>query len=505
VAPPPGRGALRPDVGPGTVLAGRYRLEEPQRPGVDDPDHAQRWRAVDDVLARPVDVLLLVAGGRRAGDARSVLEAAAAAGTVVHPALARVYDAAIENVPAQRYDRPAGGVDVAYVVTEHVGGRTLLQTLGDDGPLEPADACAVGLAAAEALTEAHEAGVVHGGITPESLALTDRGPKLRDAAVAAALARRTADPRDDVRALAACLYAALTGRWPEQATTAPGLGLRPAPLGRADRPATPHQVRAAVPLPIDGVVTRALGAGAPPLDTAADLAGALRRAADAEARARLPPPPRRPLIPPRVRRRLPLVAVVALLLTIGVVSYLAGLSLGTVRDEQTELETLVESTPSPVPGDAEGGQRLDLLAAGVRVTAFDPPPGDGAENNGAVPNAVDGDPATAWDTERYDTPSFGGLKDGVGLLVDLGQPTAVEQAEVGLRPGTAVELRAADEAGPDAAAFPVIASVDNGEPVARLVPTAPVTARYVLIWITRLPPADDRFQASINELFFVRP
>lgn len=516
MVPPPGRRALRPAVGPGTVLAGRYRLERPLPHAVGDPaDLLQRWQAVDDVLARPVSVLLLPAGGRRAAAARSLLEAAAAAGTVVSPVLAQVYDAALEEVSAERNGRPSGTVDVAYVVSEQVKGPTLAQVLAADGPLEPDDASSLTLRAAEALREAHARGVVHGNLHPGTIVLTDGGIKLLDTAVGAALDRgqRTAppDPQDDVRALAACLYAMLTGRWPEPATDAPGGDLPPAPsvAGRDGRVCSPRQLRAAVPRALDGVVQRALGtapAGRGAVDTAAALVTALQRAADADTAVHPPPPrPRRtPRLPEPVRRRLPLVGVAALLVVVGVVSYLSGLTLGTVQRPPTELETLVESTPSAVPG-GEGGQRLDLVAAGVRVTAFDPPPGDGRENDGAVPNAVDGDATTAWGTERYDSAAFGGLKQGVGLLIDLGQPTAVQQVEVGLRPGGNVELRAADELGPDAGAFPVVASVADSGPVARLVPGEPVTARYFLVWLTGLPADGNRFQGSINELFFVQP
>ena len=38
-----------------------------------------------------------------------------------------------------------------------------------------------------------------------------------------------------------------------------------------------------------------------------------------------------------------------------------------------------------------------------------------------VPLAYDGDPSTAWSTLEYrGSPNFGNLKDGVGLLLDLG-------------------------------------------------------------------------------------
>jgi hypothetical protein len=236
-----------------------------------------------------------------------------------------------------------------------------------------------------------------------------------------------------------------------------------------------------------------------------DLITALHRADDHDTATRTPAPRRgRPAVPPRVRRWLPVALVAVLLVGIGTWSFSYGRSLGTVQQEAGALETLVQSTPSPVPGEQEQGERVDLSAAGPSVTAFDPPPGDGVENAGAVPNTIDGDPVTAWDTERYDTSRFGGLKTGVGLLVDLGEPVAVRQVELGLRPGTDVELRVGDAVGASADELPVVASVEDSEAVARLVPPEPVTARYLLVWITRLPPDEGRFRTGISELQVVR-
>jgi hypothetical protein len=70
-----------------------------------------------------------------------------------------------------------------------------------------------------------------------------------------------------------------------------------------------------------------------------------------------------------------------------------------------------------------------------------------------VPNAVDGDAATVWRTERYRSAAFGGLKPGVGLLVDLGAPTPVSSVELTTLPGTTVELRAATARGAAAADY----------------------------------------------------
>lgn len=506
---PPGSRALRAAVGPGSVLAGRYRLTSPVPPAEGDPDEATRWQAVDEVLARPVEVVVLLAGGRRAAAGRALLDAAAAAGTVVSPVLTQVYDAALEAVPAQRYGREAGTVDVAYVVSEAVSGRPLCRVLADDGPLDPGDAAALVRRAALGVQAAHRRGVTHGGVHPGTLVVTPDGPRLLDTAVGAALdrGRRPAppDPADDVAALVGCLYAALTARWPDRELPGPSGGLPPAPRagGRDGVLCSPRQVRAGVPRPLEDVVVRGLGDDRFP--DADALLTALHRADDLSTAARAPAPRRpRPTLSPQTRRWLPRVLVVVLLLTVGSVSYVLGRSLGTVQQDADALEALVQSTPSPVPGQQDAGERLDLTAAGTGVTAFDPPPGDQTENPAAVPNVVDGDAATAWDTERYATSRFGGIKPGVGLLLDLGQPVAVRQVEVGLAPGTDVELRAGDTppAGPED--LPVVAAVADTEPVARLVPDAPVTARYVLVWITRLPPADEGFRTSVSELQVVR-
>lgn len=510
----PGSRALRPALHEGTVLAGRYRLVVAQPPAATDPAQASRWLAEDDVLARPVDVLALVATGRRAAWGRELLEAAAAAGTVGHPVLASVYDAALEEVAAERYGRPAGTVDVAYVVSEHLAGPTLGQQLQDDGPLEPGDALERVLVAADGLAAVHGRGVVHGGIGPASVVLSgDGGMRLRDAAVAPVLQRlpdrdsAAADPRQDVRDLTACLYALLTGRWPATAVGRSAAGLPDAPDGRDGRLCRPRQVRAGVPGALDDAVVRVLDPqpGAE-VTTAEALSAALRRARAVDTAA-MPGVPRRrlPRPPAALLRVLPVLLVAAVVVAVGLTAHARGRALGTVRRDTSDLEQLVESTPSPVPGGAAGAtaQRLALTAPGVVVRAFDPPPGDGREDDGAVGNAVDADPATAWTTEGYDTPQVGGIKPGVGLLVDLGTPTPVQQVELGMTPGADVELHAADAAGADIGAFPLVASVTGAPAVTRLVPAQPVTARYFVVWLTKLPPDGGRFRGSISEMFFV--
>ena len=349
MAPPRSR-VLTPVLTADVLLAGRYRLVRPLPSASSDAgDHpqapAELWLAHDEVLARSVAAKVLPAAGRRgAAAARPFLAAAAAAGTVSHPALARVYDAAVEQRPAERAGRPAGDIDVAYVISEWIDGQNLAAALKQDGPWEPDRAVEVAVELAEALAVAHEHGLVHGRIHPGNVLLGPTGAvTLTDLGWAAALpehtvpARRSTErvgPDADVRDLTAVLYAMLTARWPLTATPQPSGGLGPAPAGREGtgprgRLISPRQVRAGVPRSLDTVVVQALEH--PP--TALGLAAALRGAVRADTPRIVPAPPRIRRIPRRVRRLVPLIVIVAALIALGLTAYSLGLSVGTIPTE----------------------------------------------------------------------------------------------------------------------------------------------------------------------------
>ena len=161
------------------------------------------------------------------------------------------------------------------------------------------------------------------------------------------------------------------------------------------------------------------------------------------------------------------------------------------------------STPSasaPASGSA-GETPAGAPAAIVAADVFDPE-GDGEpENDQDVPLAYDGDPSTAWSTVTYrGSPAFGNLKPGVGLVLDLG--TTQELAGVTLAsttPGATVEIRTADAAG---------ATVDDFAPAAdgtvedntEFAFEEPVSAQFVLVWITGLVDNGEGFDADIAEI-----
>jgi putative peptidoglycan lipid II flippase len=151
-------------------------------------------------------------------------------------------------------------------------------------------------------------------------------------------------------------------------------------------------------------------------------------------------------------------------------------------------------------------QSIDIVAA----HDFDPSPGsDGEENPAEVPNAFDGDPSTAWTTVTYRTNShLGNLKPGVGLILDLGEVHTVTDVSVSLDGSpTDLELRAAPESDSDyptasADAYPVVKTLKGAGSEADFdLSDSPVKTRYLLVWITNLPPVDaTHWRAAISEI-----
>jgi hypothetical protein len=133
------------------------------------------------------------------------------------------------------------------------------------------------------------------------------------------------------------------------------------------------------------------------------------------------------------------------------------------------------------------------------VRAFGPAGHD--DNPQLARLAIDHARGTAWETDWYATARFGNLQAGTGLLLDMGHPVRITSAQVtiGPTPGASLALRA----GPGATlgSLRTVAFAANASGVVRLHPSAPVTARYVLIWFSKLPPdAIGTFQAKVYNI-----
>lgn len=250
-------------ISPGTVLGGRYRLEDL----LSDHQGARFWRATDTVLARSVAVHALASTDTRAA---AVLEAARRSARVTDPHFLRVLDC----------DDADG---LTWVINEW-GEGVSLDVMLERSTLPPTRAAWLTREVAEAIATAHAQGLHHGRLNPEAVLITESGSvKVIGFVVNAAFegptpphpAYGTLGPREaDVIDLAGILYAALTGRWP---------GVAPSRVPRAPRdgrrPLRPRQVRAGVPRTLDAICDRVLHKEAAqhtlPIETAHEIAAAL--------------------------------------------------------------------------------------------------------------------------------------------------------------------------------------------------------------------------------------
>ena len=137
----------------------------------------------------------------------------------------------------------------------------------------------------------------------------------------------------------------------------------------------------------------------------------------------------------------------------------------------------------------------------------DPPPGD-RQNNSGADKTVDSDVNDGWQTRWYTTPAFGNLKSGMGVLIDLGRPTAVVNVKVDFdSPGATVSARIGNSDPGDNSSGD--REIDNtyttvtGPIKAGASQVLPMdkTTRYVLVWLTRLPPVENNhYQVTIDNI-----
>jgi eukaryotic-like serine/threonine-protein kinase len=145
--------------GPGTQLAGRYRLAERIGAG----GMGEVWRGTDEVLGRTVAVKIMLAAllDQSGFDERFRAEARTMA-NLNHPGVVDVYDYHSDST-------------VAFLVMEYVAGEALSRTLGRVGRLTGVRTMVLLAQAADALQAAHDQGIVHRDVKPGNLLVRPDG------------------------------------------------------------------------------------------------------------------------------------------------------------------------------------------------------------------------------------------------------------------------------------------------------------------------------------------
>jgi hypothetical protein len=485
----------------GEVLADRYRLEEHIN---DDSAGRQVWRGVDVVLRRPVAVVLRYPGGE---SAEEMLNAAVAASRVAHSNLVGVYDAIDEG-------------DRAYVVREWVDGAALRDYVAQSA-LDAPRATTIGHAVASAVAAVHATGMVHGNIHPGTVLIGSEGRVV----LADARANDHTSIEGDIRAIGATLYFSLTGHWPQ--AEAGRQNLPDAVRDASGVVAAPRQMRAGVPAYLDELITDLLDPGKP-LSSADVLAAELGRLdAEAEVEATLDGAyyDDGPLSfgsgghvtdQHRPSGRKIAIGVVALVL-VAAIAVFVGTRLLNTAGTSSQADPGGAGTSAGPTGSAGGpatdsNELVPLKLNPEQVRIVDPD-GDRTELDGTAA-IVDGNDNTGWKTDRYNNkPDFGHTKQGMGVLLDLGEARAAEVEVLLSAVGASAELKVGNtdpgssKAGDDQIVknYKTVGPTYTEHHGTRMVFTmdAENASRYVMVWITLLPPVPgqtSRFQIGVQEI-----
>ncbi len=160
------------------------------------------------------------------------------------------------------------------------------------------------------------------------------------------------------------------------------------------------------------------------------------------------------------------------------------------------------STASPSPSasgsaPAESAGPPEPLAI-LQVEAYDPE-GNDEENNKLIPKVYDGDLTTGWYSENYRTEAFGGLKKGLGVVVDLGPNKKPQTVELVIPTQTSVEVYVGPENRREGATKIGEKEMAQGR-VTFEVP-ADVSGQYIVVWFTQLSTDDEgKRRAWLNEV-----
>jgi len=500
-----------PAVEPGTKLAERFRLDD----RVHESGGATLWKAIDEVLARPVAVHTFDPDFPRLNE---VVTAARVASRLTDPRLTQVFDATEDD-------------GHSYVVSEWVSGESFGDMIAG-GPLDPERAAAMVAEAAEALAHAHEANLAHLCLTPEHLVWTAGSTvKLLGLGVDAVLDDVTSDDpaREDAEGLGRLLYAGLTGHWPGDAQSSGGLPVAPMSDGHF---CTPRQVTAGVPGYLDAIVCRAIlpgtRRGLEPLTTPAEVAEALASVSrpsplpmptpmpmttlpvaasrsegiDNAAPQRHTPPLQRQTQHQHQHRPMPrqgggMVNKVAMTVVVLLVMVAVGLGAWTLGRSIGNAGTPAPGEGSTTPTPTAAAETREVKPSSV--TGFDPL-GDKEERGELAGFAIDGKESTDWHSESYDSADFGRLKTGVGLLLDMGESVPVKQVtvEFGGTSGGTAELRVGDS--PQLESLSVLQKINGVSGKKTFSAEAPKKGRYVLVWFTKMPTYQGKFRGQVLEM-----
>ncbi len=490
----------------GTQLSGRYRLESKLGSG----GMSTVYLAIDEVLDRQVAVKVL---HREISDQEDQLERfrreARAVASLSHPNLVAVIDAGDD-----------GGHP--YIVFEYVPGETLKKRIDAEGRLGLDEATAYAIEIGRGLAAAHAARLIHRDVKPQNVLIDAEGrAKITDFGIARSLEvhgltatgrvlgttdyvspeqamGKEVDARTDVYSLGIVLYEMLTGDVPFHAETQVGVAMKHVNEAVPDVQKKRPETSAALAAALERAVAKDPKDRYPDMNHfLADLEAALEvevvRAGHStgEATTVLDSVPRK-------RRKLVTKRRVSVA---GDPAARRGRGRGD-RDRRPDRRR--RASEQPPPDSQSGGEEIAVNA----VEDFDPGRRRRRARRGArAPRPTATRTAPRGRPRPTTPPTSPGIKDGVGIIVDAGEPGLPDRArgaDAGARlDGRGLRLRRllppTDLDDWEPLSRPV--TIEKDEQTIQLNATQP--NRYFLLWITDLAPSadgEDGFRVEISDV-----
>jgi eukaryotic-like serine/threonine-protein kinase len=502
----------------GTLLGGRYRLEEKIGRG----GMSTVYRAFDTVLERDVAIKLMHRDIAADSDQleRFRREARAVA-QLSHPHIVTVIDAGDDD-------------GASYIVLQYVEGETLKQRIRRDGEMQTTQALAYAIEIARALGAAHDHMIVHRDVKPQNVLLSVEGDaKITDFGIARTLTEQglTVDGRvlgttdyvspeqalgqpvtgqSDIYSLGIVLFEMLTGQVPFTGESPVAVAMRHVREELPDLQVLRPDVSAATASIVDRATAKDLADRYPDMASmVAELEQALAIETSRSGQAtgevttvlRTLPADMRHRVPWHLRHGIPWPIALTL------VAVLVGAALLFIANSTHRGGGLGSDVLSP--------PHLQAVTLGQAAAHDYNPFGNTPEHPDEDSNVIDGDPGTSWSTEHYVGGNLG--KPGVGIYLDA-QPGLAARA-IAIQtptPGFQAAIYAASEF----SRLPFGQSVSLAQRGWRQLSnprtidsrtdiplnTHGIRFRYYLVWITRLQPSTEEpaVAAEISEMTLFR-
>jgi putative peptidoglycan lipid II flippase len=489
-----------------TIAGGRIRLLV----FYGDAPHLQFWQAADTVTGQHLAVTVV--------DSANALPTATVGGILSHTASLRGIDSpGLARVIDVGRDR-CGGV----IVCEWTRGATLKEVANTTpSPIGVADAM---LSLAETADVVHGAGLALSLDHPERIRVSVEGRVVL--AFPATMPNTT--PRDDLRGIGAVMYGLLVNRWPLRGEAATK-DWESVPIDAEGRIQEPAVLDSRVPFLISSTAAGLVRDG-DGIRSANTISTLLRQAVDEATNGAAPSATRRLVLPPppgsyatfrnfgpaeraeHARRQLvkTFLATTAVVVLVVLMNFATTISriVGTFDPDATmNANKLGLQTTSPMSASSPPAATPPVGPAGtvkpLKASVFSP--GGSPDSPSSARLAIDGDPATAWPTDTYvDAQPFPKFKDGVGLLLQLPQPTSLSAVTIDLdSTGTVAQIRSSANATPaklsDTAELSPPTPLRPGHNVIPVNSSAAPTA-FVLVWISTLGTTGGKSHSDISEV-----